>query len=828
MAVSVIVGAVAGGAAVAMGAAIATAVIVGVVVAGATAYVIDAMTPEVPDIASQEQGLMVNKASNNASLKVIYGTRKVGGTRIFVEIDGSDNKYLHQVLAVCEGEVEEITEIYAKDEKIWENGSMISGTDYETKIEFYPMLGTDAQASEATLTSRVARWTSQHKLSGVCYVYIRLEYDQDVFYNGIPQLNFTVKGKKVYDPRTATTVWSDNPALCIRDFLTNDRYGRGLSATDIDDTAFTTAANYCENAITITLGGVSKQRYTCDGVADPEYKTMTVLREMLTSCRGYLVFTGGKYKLVLDKVATASYTFSEDNIIGKWTIGMGHKNSTFNRVRANFFNPDRDWQADVAPVESSTFKTDDGEQLLEKTIELKFTADIDRAKYIATQFLNQSRQQVAVQFTATIDALRCEVGDVVYIKHATPGWETLNGNSGKKFRIMKMTIKPTDEVVVDLLEYDAEVYSITVNASDSSPNTSLPDMKSVATPNGLAVTEELYEIRGGSGLKNKAIISWVNNAAFVSHYVVEWKKTTESTWYSAITDSTTFEALDVLNVSYDFRVKALNVVRVSSDWTTRTQEIFGLVGPPYVVEGLEITVASGTAILSWDLHRDVDVRIGGHINFRHQSVLTGATWTSSTSIGSAVTGKSTQVSLPLKSGTYLAKAVDSAGHESTTTASVITNAPSAGTLTSLATITEDPSYAGTHSGTTVSSNILKLASGNSTGTYTFNNSIDLGSVRYSELSTVIGSQVSNEASTVDARTDLIDTWGDFDGIGSASGDIRVHVRHKDMAGDSWSSWGLLNGVGSYNHRYLEFKAILTVTETTYNVNVSQLGIQAYG
>jgi len=54
--------------------------------------------PEIPDFgnsaANQEaQGVLVNKQSNNANIPVIYGTRLVGGTRIFLETSGADNQY---------------------------------------------------------------------------------------------------------------------------------------------------------------------------------------------------------------------------------------------------------------------------------------------------------------------------------------------------------------------------------------------------------------------------------------------------------------------------------------------------------------------------------------------------------------------------------------------------------------------------------------------------------------------------------------------------------------------------------------------------------------
>ena len=414
----------------------------GAVVAG---YVAGEMTESQMDVDDTVQntasGMLLNKASNNAPIPIVYGLRKVGGTRVFVGTTGSSNEFLHIVLAVSEGTIQAFDNVYL-DDVISTDGSISS------KTTIYKHLGADDQTADSNLVSAFTEWTSNHRLRATSYLYVKLEYDQDTWVKGVPTITADVKGVKVYDTRDASTAWSDNPALCIRDYLTNTRYGRGIATGDIDDASITVAANYCDE--TVSIGGATVKRYTCDGVVNTSAGSMTVLRKLLTSCRGFLVFTGGKYRLLIDKVETAVFTFSEDNIVGNWDIGLGSKNSQYNRITANFFNPARQWQPDMAVVESTTMRTADNGLLLEKSIELPFTADISRAKMITTINLNQSRQQLFVKFTATIEALRNEIGDVVYVSHPTTGWNTLNSNLGKKFRVVKLRLKNNDEVQVFL------------------------------------------------------------------------------------------------------------------------------------------------------------------------------------------------------------------------------------------------------------------------------------------------------------------------------------------------------------------------------------------
>ena len=59
-----------------------------------------------------EQGLLLNKQSNDASIPVIYGERLVGGTRVFLDSGGGNtNQYLYMAIVLAEGEINSIEEI---------------------------------------------------------------------------------------------------------------------------------------------------------------------------------------------------------------------------------------------------------------------------------------------------------------------------------------------------------------------------------------------------------------------------------------------------------------------------------------------------------------------------------------------------------------------------------------------------------------------------------------------------------------------------------------------------------------------------------------------
>ena len=807
--------------------------------------------PSQPAISSEGRGITLNKSANDAPIPVVYGQRKVGGTRVLVEVTGSDNEYLHIVLATSEGDVDSFENVYLND-------VLTTDSRFDDVLDVYTHTGSDTQAADSNLTADVTEWTSVHQLKGTSYIYAKLKYDQDAYPSGIPVITADVKGTKVYDPRTATTAWSNNPALCIRDYLTNTRYGRGIDTSLIDDTSFNSAANYCEEDVTI--GGATVDRYTCNGVVDTSQGSMTVLKRLLTACRGFLVFSGGKYKLVIDKPETAAFTFSEDNIIGAWSIKLGDKNSQFNRIRGNFFNPDRQWQPDIAVVDSSALRTQDNGLLLEKTIDLPYTSDIDRAKMISTINLNQSRQQIMCEFTATIEGLRAEVGDVVYVKHATPGWDTLNSNAGKMFRVMRITLQNNDEVRVLALEYDATAYDFgTIAVSDSAPNTNLPDATTIAPPTSLTASEEMYATSTGSGAKVRANLSWsAPSDAFIQYYDVEYQNEANGWEYWTTTKNRSAQINDLYAGNWQFRVRAVNTLGVRSVYTTTATLVFaGLTTPPSAITGFSVRAIDGSAHLQWDRPTDIDVLHGGYIRIRHTPMTSGVTWAHGSDIGEALAGTATNVVLPLLSGTYMAKAVDSAGNFATDEIQAITNVPNILSFNAVSTVAEAPTFAGQKEDVTVSGSVLRLdglpyfilmedsdnivtedgayqietetaqtAIIESYGEYYFNNDLDLGAVYTSRLTSNVDASGFVASDLIDNRADNIDTWANFDGEPSdaVTAQLQIRTTEDDPAGSpTWTGWAQLV-VGDYYARAFEFRLIFNSTDSSRNIDISTLSV----
>lgn len=795
---------------------------------------------EVQDEASR--GTLINTASNVEALSIVYGRKQIGGPRVLTEVTGSDNRYLNLVFALCEGEIEGIDEIYL-DGRPWD------ADFWRGLVGVLSHTGADDQAAdEGIIVHLGGKWTDQHKGSGVAYVFSQLAWHPDVFAN-IPLHTFDVRGLRVYDPRSLATAFSDNPALAIRDYLTNTRYGRGIPESAIDDDAIIAAANYCDELVDVPdgAGGTTTQaRYVVDIVLSPDDGHLENLRRLLATCRGMLVWSAGQYRLVLDKAETATgFVFDDSNIVGGWQINTGGKRARKNRVKARFFNPFRDWQPDILVYDNPTHRAEDGDALLELEIKLDGVSCPSRVHQIAQQEQVQSRFGITCVFRATVEGLRCEVGDVVQVTHATPGW-TL-----KKFRVMQLDLLSSDEVEVQLREYDDSVYDLTLPPDfRPAPATNLPDPFDIGVPGNPAITEELYETSGSAGAKSRAIVTWVAPSdVFVSRYELQYKAIADSEWTAGATTSATRALLaDLVPGRYSFRARAINTFEVHSDWSGETPaEIIGLTAPPADVTSFAAVNNAGLATAAWDLHPDLDVRQGGRIVVRHSPLTTGATWADGIIVGE-FSGAEIRGLVPARTGTYLAKAVDSSDNWSTTAASQVFTEAMLAAPSTLATLTEHAAFSGTKTNTTVSASKLQLSSGTtfdslSGNVDSFSGNWDaLGgqaTLGYYESSTYIDRttvaarrwEASIKAAGVDNSIywdELAGNLDDLDGyidgaeINDANVEAFIATTDDNPAGaPTWSSWIPFH-VGEFSCRAAKFRLALSVDTPRHNVQVSEL------
>ena len=633
-----------------------------------------------------EKGILVNKQSNDASIPVIYGTRLVGGTRVFMETSGTDNTYLYMALVMCEGEINGISEIRVDDKVVTFASSLADNTEVEVAssdgnffknsaslIRLEPHFGSDGQ-SASSLLGTLSSWGSNHKLSGLAYLAIRFTWNQDAF-NSIPKVQALVQGKKIVtldaSLNESSATFSANPAFCLLDYLRNERYGKGIPTADIDLQSFRDASVVCDTQVTPFSGGSDINLFDCNAVLDTSKKVIDNVRELLKGCRGFLPYTSGKYKLIIETTGTASITLTEDDIIGGYNLASPSKNDKYNRVIVSFVNPDRNFQVDEVqfpPVDDSgltsadrhaTMKTADGGFLLEGKFDFKTLTSPYQAEEMAEIILRRSREALSLEINVGFDAYDLAIADIVNITHASLGF------SAKAFRVMGITFNEDFTISLTLIEYQASHYTFASKTQVSStPSTNLPNPFTIQPPASVTLSDELIEYADGVVLTRLNILIGASPDSFVSNYQVEAKLNTESNFkIISVGGELRHEFLNVIDdATYNCRVKAINSLGVSSTFTSASRKIIGATETPTDVTDLSVSlVGSNQMELSWTPVTDLDISF---YEVRYQNVTSGSTWNSSTPLAKVVRRKSNSLVVNFLQGTYCIKAVDKLGNSS--------------------------------------------------------------------------------------------------------------------------------------------------------------------
>ena len=251
-----------------------------------------------PSVGQQLSGLDFTVREPDANRKIIYGRTRVGGAVVFIDTtDGEeDNEYIHMVLAFAGHEIDGFEEIYADQEQIWNDVSFRSRS-WRPYLDINVYNG-DQTTADPELVSRSNKWTTDHVLNDTAYVYIRLKYDAEFFPNGLPNFSAVIRGKKVFNPITSVTEWTQNPALCAYDYLLDTKYGLSEPASNINLAELTAAVALCDEPVALAAGG-DQPRYVLDGVLDTGNSKKENIEAMLSAMSGKLVHSGGEYFLSL-------------------------------------------------------------------------------------------------------------------------------------------------------------------------------------------------------------------------------------------------------------------------------------------------------------------------------------------------------------------------------------------------------------------------------------------------------------------------------------------------------------------------------------------------
>ena len=655
------------------------------------------------NLLARGQDILANKTAAGGKIPVIYGRRRVGAQIVYMDTASNRSRDLFIVYALSVGECEEIEgrtieldgnpitdpnrfrdgsyigsdkinsgsgSLNTADQVGTNNGNAIAGgfgtnPAHRYRAVFNLHHGAATQTADPMLRASVgSQWTTAHKLNGITYIAASYEYDTKAMFKSVPQLTVVVKGQKVYDPRFDSTVtggsgsqrlatpstyaWNDNAACCFLNYLTNDQYGKGLTASDLDLESFRVAAVLTDTLVdtpdfngsyssttwsasggttptnvitfanesqwskyklgdTLSLkdsngnlvvnektisdiqrnvfygqsqqniiiiddeidddyddeGGTSlvkSKRFHCNGVIDTNKNVMDNAKELLGNMRGILNYVDGKYELLIEDTGSSEFTVTDDHIIDGISIDYGNKDNRANKVVVEFFNGAQGYEQDTATVyhnnSSSTYKNDDGGEELEVKVAAPHVVSPYVAWNMGKAVLERSRYQTSINFMATPELYKVNVGSIITVTYAGLGL------SGKLFRIETMDLQANGLIAISAIEY-IDIYTWQVPPVESVPPASdIPTGFELVVPTGLVLTDT-------SANNPRAYLSWTANLNYpVDSYRVIVLDSNSNSVINAIVNSN-YIYLDLLPVgTYNATVTAINSVGTESEPST--------------------------------------------------------------------------------------------------------------------------------------------------------------------------------------------------------------------------------------------------------------------
>jgi hypothetical protein len=430
-----------------------------------------------------------------------------------------------------------------------------------------------------------------------------------------------------------------------------------------------------------------------------------------------------------------------------------------------------------------------------------------------------------VNFEGTSDTLDC-VTPFTIAPQAYSMWVVASEELiPESWRIVSMS--ETDKTMLDItaLAYRPDKYAAVEQNLVLQPlPTSIIEAGQPSTPEDLLFTESLY-LSGLSVVAVKGAVSWETVLGATSYVVTYQHSEQNSVTVSGILNNT-LDIQPMAEGDYTIRVYAVNTLGRRSQANTVNVTVYGKTVPPLDVTNFSITKSSGIALAAWALHPDLDVQVGGNIVVRHSPLTTAASWQDGI-ILDAFAGNSVSGLLPLITGTYMAKAVDSSGNWSEEMISYVATEGLVTGFSTVGSLIEDPTFPGSKTDTVVVSTTLEL-DGTLTGSYLFDTHLDLTTVLTRRFEADIAVLSYDIGQLLDDRMDLIDDWGLLDGnaVDDCDATLYIAITDDDPSGTpTWGPWTPFM-VGDFSCRAAKFKLELEAGIANHNISVSTLRVHA--
>jgi len=586
-----------------------------------------------------------------APRQIVYGECRVGGTVVHIETTGTDNYLLHMVVAIAGHEIESLETLRLNDINTTTTTSTVNGSTVYTvtnadftntendnnfgsgRLVRYTFQDGSQTAVDGFMNAQLASMGTNDKFLGVAYVYIQMVFDAEKFGGGQPAISFKAKGKNVYDPRTGANATTDlqrsNPALIIRDYLTDTQYGLKANASEINDTTnaggIASAANTCDQQVTLSDGSTQERRYTANGFTNFSANGNGVLEALLSSMAGKMSYVNGQFTLFAGATQTPSLTITDDELLAPIALSTNTtSNDLYNSIKPVYIDASLNFiSTDAEVYQDSTFLNEDtpsGEStanyVKQMEIQLPFTVTDTMAQRLGRIALKSQRQTTSLSVLVSLQFMRCQPSDWVYLTN-----ERLSYNQ-KVFEVLSTNMEilqdgdvPVLATRLQLKEVEASVFNFATNdyttGQAEGSDVSTGDY-SVTAPTNLSLSQQ--NAIDGTTSKVDILVSWINNASDkVVLTEITYKLNGDANYTSDFTAGKGVTKASIPNVvvgsTYNVKIRHIDVNGVASAYTSAVNiAIAEASTAPNAPTNLSATTGGTMILVSWTNPNVTDLR----------------------------------------------------------------------------------------------------------------------------------------------------------------------------------------------------------------------------
>jgi len=405
--------------------------------------------------------------------RIVFGRCRVAGPIVFAH--NRKRHGTHIVVALAAHEVEEIESVWILEDEVpfrrdAPNLGRVFGK-YAKALILQVFTGTATQnigaamiaaedvrvgVSSVSLDPLIV--TTDDRFKGIAAIYAITRGWSQFFEGETPEFAAIVKGNKaIYDPRTETTGYTANPALCAAWYLTAIM---GFPWSALDETALIAAADVCDEEVALKAGG-TETRYECHGVISADMQHREALDLLARSMAGTIRYASGKWIIQAGAASVATpVDLGESNALAGYKVLYDPPDRSLpNAVRGSCVDP-ASWQPRAYPQRTLPIAVtaEGGPWWLD--LDLPLTLSRTMAQRIARIELMRSRARCRFSVELDLRGLKAQPGSIVTWSAPDIGMEA------KTFEVDAFAFSrregrkgPVLGTRLDLVEYHPDTYA---------------------------------------------------------------------------------------------------------------------------------------------------------------------------------------------------------------------------------------------------------------------------------------------------------------------------------------------------------------------------------